>query len=133
LTDLLGGHIPVLFSSIGAIAPNIESGQVKALAVTSLKRSSSFPDLPTVAESGFPGFDSPVWFGVVAPAGLAPDVMNKLVAAMNAAIDDPQEQALIKQDGYEPVKMTPAEMKATIEAELKQWTDLIKKSGMKPD
>lgn len=133
LTDLLGGHIPVLFSSIGAIAPNIESGQVKALAVTSLKRSSSFPDLPTVAESGFPGFDSPVWFGVVAPAGLAPDVMNKLVAAMNAAIDDPQEQALIKQDGYEPVKMTPAEMKATIEAELKQWADLIKKSGMKPD
>jgi len=133
LTDLLGGHINVLFSSIGSIAPNIEAGQVKALAVTSLARSSLFPNVPTIAESGFPGFDSPVWFGVVAPAGLPEDVRQKLVKALNVAIDDPEEQSLIRQDGYEPIKMTPQEMTAAIKAELTQWADLIKKSGMNPD
>ena len=133
LTDLLGGHIPVLFSSIGAIATNVEAGQVKALAVSSLARSSLFPNLPTIAESGFPGFDSPVWFGVVAPAGLTPAITAKLVAALNAAMDDPDVLKIIRQDGYEPLKMTPEQMKNAIQTELKQWADLIKKTGMKAD
>ncbi len=133
LTDLLGGHIPVLFSSIGSIATNIEAGQVKALAVSSIVRSSLFPTVPTIAESGFPGFDSPVWFGVVGPAGLPAGITVKLVAALNATMDDPDLQALIRHDGYEPIKMTPDQMKAAIQSELKQWTDLIQKTGMKSD
>jgi tripartite-type tricarboxylate transporter receptor subunit TctC len=133
LTDLLGGHIPVLFSSIGSIASNVEAGQVKALAVSSLARSSMFPNVPTIAESGFPGFDSPVWFGVVAPAGLPAAITAKLVAALNATMDDPEVLKIIRQDGYEPLKMTPEEMKAAIQDELKQWADLIKKTGMKAD
>jgi tripartite-type tricarboxylate transporter receptor subunit TctC len=133
LTDLLGGHIPVLFSSIGSIASNVEAGQVKALAVSSLARSSMFPNVPTIAESGFPGFDSPVWFGVVAPAGLPAAITAKLVAALNATMDDPEVLKIIRQDGYEPLKMTPEEMKAAIQNELKQWADLIKKTGMKAD
>jgi len=133
LTDLMGGHIPVLFSSIGAIASNIEAGQVKALAVSSIMRSSLFPNVPTIAESGFPGFDSPVWFGVVGPAGLSGEITQKLVAALNAAMDDSEVQALIRQDGYEPIKMTPDQMAFAIQSELKQWADLIKKTGMKAD
>lgn len=133
MTDLMGGHIPVLFSSIGAIASNIEAGQVKALAVSSIMRSSLFPNVPTIAESGFPGFDSPVWFGVVGPAGLSGEITQKLVAALNAAMDDSEVQALIRQDGYEPIKMTPDQMAFAIQSELKQWADLIKKTGMKAD
>jgi tripartite-type tricarboxylate transporter receptor subunit TctC len=133
LTDLLGGHIPILFSSIGSIATNVEAGQVKALAVSSLARSSLFPDVPTIAESGFPGFDSPVWFGVVGPAGLPAAITAKLVAALNATMDDPEVLKIIRQDGYEPLKMTPEQMKDAIQTELKQWADLIKKTGMKAD
>jgi tripartite-type tricarboxylate transporter receptor subunit TctC len=133
LTDLLGGHIPVLFSSIGSIATNVEAGQVIALAVSSITRSSLFPNVPTIAESGFPGFDSPVWFGVVGPAGLPTAITAKLVAALNAAMDDPEVLKVIRQDGYEPLKMTPEQMKAAIQNELKQWADLIKKTGMKAD
>lgn len=133
LTDLLGGHIPILFSSIGSIATNVEAGQVKALAVSSLTRSSLFPNVPTIAESGFPGFDSPVWFGVVAPAGLTANVTSKLVAALNAAMGDSEVLRIIRQDGYEPLKMTPEQMKAAIQAELKQWADLINRTGMKAD
>jgi tripartite-type tricarboxylate transporter receptor subunit TctC len=133
LTDLLGGHIPVLFSSIGSIATNVEAGQVTALAVSSIARSSLFPNVPTIAESGFPGFDSPVWFGVVGPAGLPAAITTKLVAALNAAMDDPEVLKVIRQDGYEPLKMTPEQMKAAIQSELKQWADLIKKTGMKAD
>lgn len=133
LTDLMGGHIPVLFSSIGSIATNIEAGQVRALAVSSITRSSLFPNVPTIAESGFPGFDSPVWFGVVGPAGLPGEITQKLVAALNAAMDDAQVQAVIRQDGYEPIKMTPDQMKVAIQSELNQWADLIKKTGMKAD
>ena len=133
LTDLLGGHIPVLFSSIGSIATNVEAGQVKALAVSSITRSSMFPNVPTIAESGFPGFDSPVWFGVVGPAGLPAAITAKLVAALNATMDDPEVLKVIRQDGYEPLKMTPEQMKAAIQDELKQWADLIKKTGMKAD
>ncbi len=133
LTDLLGGHIPILFSSIGSIATNVEAGQVKALAVSSLTRSSLFPNVPTIAESGFPGFDSPVWFGVVAPAGLTANVTSKLVAALNAAMGDPEVLRIIRQDGYEPLKMTPEQMKAAIQTELKQWAELINRTGMKAD
>jgi tripartite-type tricarboxylate transporter receptor subunit TctC len=133
LNDLLGGHIPILFSSIGSIATNVEAGQVTALAVSSITRSSLFPNVPTIAESGFPGFDSPVWFGVVGPAGLPAAITAKLVAALNAAMDDPEVLKVIRQDGYEPLKMTPEQMKAAIQSELKQWADLIKKTGMKAD
>ena len=133
LNDLLGGHIPILFSSIGSIATNVEAGQVTALAVSSIARSSLFPNVPTIAESGFPGFDSPVWFGVVGPAGLPATITTKLVAALNAAMDDPEVLKVIRQDGYEPLKMTPEQMKAAIQSELKQWADLIKKTGMKAD
>lgn len=133
LTDLLGGHIPILFSSIGSIATNVEAGQVKALAVSSLTRSSLFPNVPTIAESGFPGFDSPVWFGVVAPAGLTANVTSKLVAALNAAMGDPEVLRIIRQDGYEPLKMTPEQMKAAIQTELNQWAELINRTGMKAD
>ena len=91
------------------------------------------PNIPTIAESGFPGFDSPVWFGVVGPAGLPAGITVKLVAALNATMDDPDLQALIRHDGYEPIKMTPDQMKAAIQSELKQWTDLIQKTGMKSD
>ena len=133
LTDLLGGHIPILFSSIGSIATNVEAGHVKALAVSSLTRSSLFPNVPTIAESGFPGFDSPVWFGVVAPAGLTANVTSKLVAALNAAMGDSEVLRIIRQDGYEPLKMTPEQMKAAIQTELKQWAELINRTGMKAD
>lgn len=133
MTDLLGGHVPMLFSTQGAAAAQIEAGLLRPLAVTSGKRSTMLPEVPTLSELGFQGFDATAWFGVVAPAGLPSEVMDKLVSAFKIALADPTQQAEFRKEGYDTTPMTPTEMKAKVQSELKEFTALIEKTGMKPD
>jgi len=133
LAELLGGHVPVLFSSLGAAATQIQSGKLRALADTSSKRSSMFPDVPTMAEAGFPGFDATIWFGIVGPAGLPKEVMNKLVPALASIMKDPEVIAAIKREGYEPMPFTPQQTADRIKSDFALWGKTVKDSNIKAD
>lgn len=131
LVELMGGHVPVLFSSLGSAAAHIKAGRIVPLAVTSAKRSSMLPSTPTLAESGFPGLDASIWFGIVGPPGLPAKIMDKLVPAFNAVMRDPEVQDAIRKEGYEPMLFTPAEMQTQIGQDLARWGKTVKDANVK--
>ena len=133
IVELIGGHVPLLFSSLGAASAHIQAGRIKALAVTSIKRSSMFPDVPTLAESGYPNFDASIWFGVVGPAKLPQAVLDKLLPAFQTALQDPAVQEAIHKEGYDSVNMTPSQMQKQIVQDLDSWSKVIKSANITYD
>lgn len=131
VVELIGGHVPVLFSSLGAAAAHIKGGRITPLAVTSAKRSSMFPDTPTLAESGFPGFDATIWFGIVGPPNLPSSVMTKLVPALTSVMQEAAVQEAIRKEGYDPMLYTPAQMQTQIGQDLLRWGKTVKDSNVK--
>jgi tripartite-type tricarboxylate transporter receptor subunit TctC len=133
LTDVLGGQIELTFVGAPASMPHIRSGRLKVLAVTSARRSAALPDVPTVAELGFPGFEVATWYGVLGAARTAPAIVNQLSAeiAKTVALPDIREKFLAV--GIEPVGSTPEQFAQHIRAEIARWTPLILKAGIKPD
>lgn len=131
--DLLSGQISVMFDSTISIGSLVKSGKVKALAVTGSKRSVLTPDLPTVAESGYPGFESTNWFGFFAPAATPVDILAKLHTAALKVLASPDLQARFALQGAEVVANSPAESLAMVKADIVKWADVAKKSGAKID
>lgn len=131
MTELLGGHVPVLFSSLGAAAPHIKAGTVRALANSASSRSSMFPDVPTIAEQGYPGFDAQIWFGMVAPAGLPADVESRLVSEFAKVMKDPEVQQIVIREGYEPMDMSQQQAADRIKADYAAWGETIKRANIK--
>jgi tripartite-type tricarboxylate transporter receptor subunit TctC len=129
LTDLLGGHVQIYFSSLPPAIGLVKEGKLRALGVTGLKRSASFPDVPTVAEQGLPGFEAVLHYGIVAPAGTPRPIINKLNAALRAALSDPKVHDHIATEGAEPLPTSPDEYAADIDREETKWSALVKKSG----
>jgi tripartite-type tricarboxylate transporter receptor subunit TctC len=130
-TDLIGGHVKVAFNPIPVSRAALEGGQIRALAGTSLKRSTHFPDLPTVAESGLPGFDAVLNYGIVAPAGTPTPIIERLNKELRAALGSEEVRRRLIQEGAEPRPMTPEEHAAIIDAEETKWSTLIKSIGLK--
>lgn len=130
MKEVLGGHVPFLFSSLGAAAQYIKSGDVRALAVSSADRSSMFPDVPTIAESGFPGFDATIWFGIIAPDGVPPEVEKKLAAELAKAMESKAVQDNIKSQAYEPMMFTPEQMSQRISDDYAAWGQAVEKAGL---
>jgi len=130
MTDLVGGQIQLLFSSMTPAIPFVKSGKIKALGVTSLERATSLPDVPTVAEQGVPGFESIVWLAVVAPKGLPDAVARKLAAAVAAATSNPQVQSEIRMQGYEPFVEGPEALAKRIQADSAKWSKIIKDANI---
>src|SRR5579883_955526 len=133
ITDLLGGHIPLSFSPIPAVHESAKSGLLRMLAVTSAKRSTLLPDTPTVAESGVPGFDAVLRYGLVAPAGTPRPIIERLNAALRAALDSAEVRNRLAIEGAEPLPSTPEEYAADIDHEETQWSKVIKASGAKAE
>ncbi|MGB9045560.1 MAG: tripartite tricarboxylate transporter substrate binding protein, partial [Pseudolabrys sp.] len=129
LTDLLGGHVQVYFSSLPPAVGLVKEGKLRALGVTGLKRSATFPEVPTVAEQGLPGFEAVLHYGIVAPAGTPRPIIDKLNAALRAALGDPKVHGHIATEGAEPLPTTPDEYAADIDREETKWSKLVKKSG----
>src|SRR5262245_10891525 len=129
LTDLLGGHVQIYFSSLPPAVGLVKQGKLRALGVTSLKRSASFPDVPTVAEQGLPGFEAVLHYGIVAPAGTPRPVVDRLNGALRAALDDPKVRDHLATEGAEPLPTSPHEYAADIDREETKWSALVKKSG----
>ena len=131
LTDLIGGHVAMYMSSLPSALEIVRDGKVRALAVTGAKRSASFPDLPTVAESGLPGFEAVLQYGIVAPAGTPRPIVEKLNAALRAAAKPPDLPERLAKDGAEPRPSTPEEYAVDIDREETKWSAIVKTSGAK--
>ncbi|OZI39848.1 MFS transporter [Bordetella genomosp. 5] len=133
ITDLIGGQVQFMFDNMPSSWPHVQSGKLRALAVTTTDRSKSAPDLPTMQESGFEKFDVSSWFGMIAPAGTPPEVIEKLNAAMNKALDKPEVLKAYESLGAVGQKTTPAEFGAFIKSEVDGWAPVVKTSGAKVD
>ncbi len=129
--DLLGGRLTMVFGNISAMLPLSRENKVRALAVTSLKRASAVPDMPTMAEQGFPGFDATAWFGVLAPAGTPVAVVARLQAETVKILAMPDVRKKFADLGMETIGNTPAQFAEVIKAEIPVWAQVIKESGAK--
>ena len=129
ITDLIGGHVPIMFDSTIAILPQIKAGKVKAIAITSAKRSAVLPNVPTFAEAGMPGFESYAWYGFFAPAKTPPDVLAKLNAAALKVMKGPEWQKVLAETGSENVGESPEQFAAFTKAEAVKWAKVVKDSG----
>jgi tripartite-type tricarboxylate transporter receptor subunit TctC len=133
INDLIAGRVHFMFESLNSIAPHAKSGTVRGLAVSGVRRSPGFPDLPTVAEAGVAGYAAPTWTGVVAPAGVPRPIVDKLNAAINRAIATPLFRERFASIGDEPAGGTPEEFAAFIASESAKWAQVIKSAGVKLD
>jgi tripartite-type tricarboxylate transporter receptor subunit TctC len=133
INDLIAGHVQVIWESLNSIAPHARSGKVRALAVSGARRSPGFPELPTIAEAGVPGYEAGTWTGIIAPAGLPPAVLARLNLAVNDAIRSPVFKERFSQIGDEPAGGTPAEFAETIRRESARWGEVVRRSGAKID
>ncbi|GAB2455233.1 tripartite tricarboxylate transporter substrate binding protein [Comamonas humi] len=127
ITDLAAGQVHLLFDSIPTGMPHVASGRLRALAVTGEQRSALAPSLPTLAESGLPGYSSVTWFGVYGPAGMKPELVSRINHAFNQAIQNPEVAASLAKQGVEPAKaQTPAQFAAMVQADSARWAKVIK-------
>lgn len=133
INDLMAGQVQVMWESLNSIAPHARSGKVRALAVSGARRSPGFPDLPTIAEAGVPGYEAGTWTGVIGPAGLPRPVLDKLNAAVNAAIRSPAFVERFALIGDEPAGGTPEAFGELIRRDSAKWADVVKRSGAKID
>lgn len=133
LGDLLGGQVTALVSGLATAAPSITAGKVRALAVTTARRSSLLPQIPTVAESGFPGFDVGSWGGLCAPAGTPAPVIGKLNAAVRQALAEPGIEHSLAELGYDIAPSTPEQLADFIRTEIAKWQRVVKAAGITPE
>lgn len=133
LTDLIGGQVSLMFDNLPSSIGHIRAGKLRALAVTSSKRSSALPDVPTIAESGVAGFDSGSWFGLLAPAGTPKPIINRLNAEVLKILATPEMKQKFSEQGADPSNMNADEFGAFIKAEITKWAAVVKASGASAD
>ena len=131
--DLIAGQVQLMMESSNSMTPHVKSGKVRGLAVSSPTRLPAFPDLPTIAEAGVPGYDATTWTDIVAPAGVPPAIVAKLNLEINRATAMPSLREKLMAIGSEPVSSTPAQFGEFIRRENAKWADVIKRSGAKLD
>jgi tripartite-type tricarboxylate transporter receptor subunit TctC len=132
-TDLLGGQVDMMFDAVSTMAEFIRSGKVKALATTGKTRSEVLPDVPTVAESGVPGYEAVIWLGLLAPKGTPPAIIARLNEEVGRMASDPHVAQDWARQGATPMKMTPDEFSGYLRDDIAKWARIVKISGAKPD
>ena len=133
INDLIAGRVHLMFESLNSIAPHAKSGTVRPLAVSGARRSPGFPDLPTVAEAGVPGYAAPTWSGVIAPAGVPRPIIDKLNAAINRAIASQIFRDRFASIGDEPAGGSPEDFAEVIQSDSAKWGDVIRRAGARLD
>ena len=133
LTDLMSGQVAMLFDAIITAKSHVDAGRLQALGISTLKRSPLLPNLPTISESGLPGFESYNWFGVFGPAGLPRPIVDRMNAQMNRVLQDPAVRARFAQLGFEPAGGTPAEFAAMMARETAKWRKVIEEAHAKAE
>ena len=133
LIDMIGGHIDVYFGGISGTLPPIASNKIRPLAVTSTKRSSQLPEIPTVAEAALPGYDITTWFGLLAPAGTPREIVNKLNAVIIGIVNEKEMTNYLIGQGVDPVTTTPDQFAAYIKNEVPKFAKIVKAAGITPE
>jgi tripartite-type tricarboxylate transporter receptor subunit TctC len=133
LQSVIGGHVPTAFNPPAPLLPHLQSGAIKAIAITTLQRTPALPDTPTIAESGYPGFDAATWHAIVAPAGLPADVAAKLDQAIRHTLSDAGTRKAMADLGVDVINGSPADLRAYIKSEIPKWAEVVKASGAKAD
>lgn len=123
----------MMIDTVSVHVENINAGKVRAIGVTSAKRSSSLPSVPTIAESGLPGFDVSIWLGVLAPAKTPADIIARLNSEIGKVMSDPEMKAQLAKSGIDPMVSTPQEFAATIKSDTVKWGKVVKASGISID
>jgi tripartite-type tricarboxylate transporter receptor subunit TctC len=131
-SGVIGGQVQMMFDAVTTMAPNVGAGQVRALATTGKTRSSVLPDVPTVGEAGVPGYEATIWLGLMAPAGTPKPIIDKLNAAVNEVIKQPDIVKLWKDQGALPMSMTPEEFDKYLRGYIVKWAEVVKKFPDKP-
>jgi tripartite-type tricarboxylate transporter receptor subunit TctC len=132
-TQIIGGQVPMMFDAIPATLPHIKSGRLRGLGIATLKRSQFLPDLPTIAESGYPGFEAVGWIGIAAPAKTPAAILDKLNAEMVRILGEADVKEKLNALAFTPVGDTRAQFAAYIKAEIAKWGAAVKASGAKAD
>jgi len=133
MTDLMGGQVPMLFSSLGPSVGAVKAGKIRALAVTSLKRSAAFPDVPTMDEVGIKGFESTAWYGLLGPAGLPAEAVARLTSALRRAGQDKALMEQINATGCDAEILTPAQTVEKMKADSAKWGSVVRDAGIKAE
>ena len=133
IADLIAGQVEVMFDNLTSISPHVKSGKIRGLGVSSLKRSPIFPDIPTIAEAGVPGYETNAWGGVVVPVGTPRAIVTKLNTEINTALRSPTLKERYAAIEAEPVGGTPEDFAAFVAKESAKWADVVKRSGAKLD
>jgi tripartite-type tricarboxylate transporter receptor subunit TctC len=133
MTDLIGGQIPVSFDTIVAAAPQLKSGKIKVLAVTTAKRSTLMPEVPTVAEAGYPGYEMDAWIAIVAPRGLPADVKDRLEKALSAAMANPDTREKMKLAGFEASWRPLPDWSTMVAGEIAKMRGVAERQQIKAD
>ena len=133
IADLIAGNVQLMFESTNSIAPHVQNGRVRALAVTGAQRAHALPQVPTMIEAGVPGYEVTAWSGIIAPAGLPRPILDKLNAAVNHTVVEPKTKERLEQMGSEGGGGTPEEFGALIRKDSAKWAEVIRKSGAKID
>jgi tripartite-type tricarboxylate transporter receptor subunit TctC len=132
LADVLGNRVDFYFAPVSTTLAHVQSGKVRAIAVSTIKRSSALPNVPTIAESGVPGFDFSLWFGIWAPVGVPQPIIAKIAGSIKVAGHDPAIKAKLAGLGNEPMEMTPADFAKFVRAEISSGATVLKAAGIKP-
>ncbi|MBZ1350205.1 tripartite tricarboxylate transporter substrate binding protein [Alcaligenaceae bacterium LF4-65] len=133
VADVMGGQVPITFDNILTTLAQTKSGKLHAIAVSTKTRSSVAPEIPTIAESGVPGYDATAWFGIFAPKGTPTPIVNKLAESIQAAVRTPAVTEVLLKSGAEPVGSTPAQFDAFYKAEVAKWAQVVKNANVKID
>jgi len=133
MAAVLGAQVPLVVDTAPVVLPRVRDGELRGVAVMTARRIAQSPDLPTVAEQGFPDFEATSWGGVLGPAGLPAPVVQRLHAAVLRAVSQPAVREAMARQGIEPRSTTPAEFAAHIAAELRRWTEVVRRADIRPD
>ncbi|WP_341912452.1 tripartite tricarboxylate transporter substrate binding protein [Polaromonas sp. YR568] len=133
MTDAVAGHVPLSIASVFVTKPHIDSGRLRPLAVTTSKRSPDLPNVPTVAESGFAGFDAPAWWAILAPAKTPPEVLKRMNEEVNKALKNPEIAKKLSAQGIDIVGGTPDSARVFIDKQIDTWAKVVKDNGIKAD
>ena len=133
ITETIGGRVDVVFDNLASMLPHVRAGRVRALGVTSVKRSPAIPELPTISEAGVLGFEITTWSGVIVPAGVPNAIVAKLNTEINKALASTRVKELLAGNGYELVGGTPEQFAEFVKKEIAKWADVVKRTGAKDD